>query len=282
MKSRYNSTIQHDQNQQYHIPINQSKAHHRAPRYQPRSPPIIEIYDLEALEMDNSPSSSLSSCSSSSNENLTSSFQTQQYQQQLSLGLFNSSLTSHSRHSSSSSPSSASLYSESSAFEEPFTFQEFISSIINCNDKKWHRLIIQDLARLLEHNFKDFKKVFSKHTDQNQQQRPGLIYINSDTFTFIAERVFQLASEEPNGILGAVINLRLLCDNGQVFDICRGVAYDPSTLAMSQINITLKEDVTGLKKFFQAFKLYSNIGKYLSVHIDSKNFDVEKLRLYDY
>jgi len=74
--------------------------------------------------------------------------------------------------------------------------------------------------------------------------------------------VLELASEEPNGILGAVINLRLVCDNGQVFEICQGVAYDPSTMSTSQISITLKEDVTSVKKFFQGFKWYANIGKY--------------------
>ncbi len=262
MKSRYNSAIQ---NQQFHIPIEQSKTH-RTPRYQPRSPPIIEIYDLEALEIDNSQSNSLSSSSSSSNENFGSP-QSQSY--------FNRSISSKSRQNSSSSPSSISLYSDSNPLEEPFTFQEFISSIINCNDKEWHKLIIQDLARVLEHNFKDFKKAFTKQSQNH-------IHINTDLFTYIAQKVFELASEEPNGVLGALISLKLECHNGQVFEICNGLAYDSSTMPTFQISITLKEDLTSFKKIFQTFKWYSNIGKYFSLHVDSKNFDIKKVQLYDY
>jgi hypothetical protein len=102
----------------------------------------------------------------------------------------------------------------------------------------------------------------------------------ADLFTYVAEKIFELASEEPNGILGTVINMKLQCENGQAFTICQGVPYDTSTIATSEITITLKEDVTSFKKFLQAIKCYSNVGRYLALHIDSKNFETHRLRLY--
>lgn len=169
---------------------------------------------------------------------------------------------------------------------------EFISSIITCNDEKWHKLIIQDLARLLELKFRDFKKSFAATTKASTNNNHtinkavksthGSIYLNteSDLFTYVAEKIFGLASEEPNGILGAVINMRLQCENGQVYTICQSVPYDTSTIATSEITITLKEDVTSLKKFLQAIRLYSNVGKYLALYIDAKNFETNRARLY--
>ena len=108
------------------------------------------------------------------------------------------------------------------------------------------------------------------------------IYLNteSDLFTKIAEKIFELASEEPNGILGARIKLKLMCDGGKNYDICQSFPYDSSTMSTSEIVITIKEDITSFKKLLMAFKLYSNIGKYFSLHIDSNNFDIVKFRLY--
>lgn len=252
-------------------------------KYQPRTPPIIEIYDLEALELDTSSGiSSLSSSSSSAELN------------RISIQKKNQSSPSSSASSSPrSSFENSSLYqSDSSYSDEPFTFQEFISSIINCNDKEWHKLIIQDLSRLLELKFRDFKKQLanvvraenangSAKISPNNTVSPS-IYLNteSDLFTKIAEKIFELASEEPNGILGARIKLKLMCDGGKNYDICQSFPYDSSTMSTSEIVITIKEDITSFKKLLMAFKLYSNIGKYFSLHIDSNNFDIVKFRLY--
>lgn len=287
MRTRHNSTLQSLPT----IQINQSL---RTQKYQLKSPPIIEIYDLEALEVD-SQFSSLSSCSSTNEFNSLNSNSYNQkqphhlYQNQQSNSLYSSSSVSCSPRSSIES--SPPFHSDSS-FERPFTFQEFISSIITCNDEKWHKLIIQDLARLLELKFRDFKKSFAATTKASTNNNHtinkavksthGSIYLNteSDLFTYVAEKIFGLASEEPNGILGAVINMRLQCENGQVYTICQSVPYDTSTIATSEITITLKEDVTSLKKFLQAIRLYSNVGKYLALYIDAKNFETNRARLY--
>ena len=79
-------------------------------RYQPRSPPIIEIYDMEASEY-NSEYSSYSSSASSSSE--------------LAQQLVKSHRSSSSSASSSprSSIESTLLYQSDVAFDEPFTFQ---------------------------------------------------------------------------------------------------------------------------------------------------------------
>lgn len=286
MRTRHNSTLQSLPT----IQINQSL---KTQKYQHKSPPIIEIYDLEALEID-SQFSSLSSCSST-NEfnsiNTTKPYHQQFSQQQQSNSLYSSSSASCSPRSSIES---SSLFHSDSALEEPFTFREFISSIISCNEKKWHKLIIQDLARLLELNFRDFKKSFAantkvstinnNHNINNKSSRGthSSIYLNteSDLFTYVAEKIFELASEEPNGILGTVINMRLQCENGQMYTISQGMPYDTSTIATSEITITLKEDMTSLKKFLQAIKCYQNVGRYLALHIDAKNFDTHRVRLY--
>lgn len=286
MRTRHNSTLQSLPT----IQINQSL---KTQKYQLKSPPIIEIYDLEALEID-SQLSSLSSCSSTNELSPLNNIQKQphHHNHSQSNSLYSSSSASCSPRSSIES---SSLFHSDSSFEKPFTFQEFISSIINCNDEKWHKLIIQDLARLLEHKFRDFKKSFAASTKvsinssvQNANNHKivkgtnASIYLNteSDLFTYVAEKIFELASEEPNGILGAVINMRLQCESGQMYTICQSVPYDTSTIATSEITITLKEDVTGLKKFLQAIKFYSNVGRYMALHIDTKNFDTNRVRLY--
>lgn len=89
-----------------------------------------------------------------------------------------------------------------------------------------------------------------------------------------------MASEEPNGILGARIRMRIMCEGGKVYDMCQCFAYDSNTMATSEITVTIKEDIRSLKKLLQAFKLYSNLSKYVSLHVDSNNFDIIKKRLY--
>ena len=190
---------------------------------------------------------------------------------------------------------------------------------MNCNDKEWHKLIIQDLARLIELKFRDFKKNITKsnssksvhHHNRNNHQiknyanqisQPNQTHFNSissnsdkevtianstisintesDIFTRISEKIFELASEEPYGILGTRINIRLMLENGKYYGICQSFPYDSSTMATSEIVITLKEDVTSFKRFLQTFKLFTNIGKYFAMHIDSNNFEIMKTRLY--
>lgn len=150
------------------------------------------------------------------------------------------------------------------------------------------------MSRLLELKFRDFKKQLASANNnqtkvenstnalKNNSVALNSLYLNteSDLFTKIAEKVFELASDEPNGILGARIKLKLMCDGGKVYDMCQTFPYDSSTMATSEIVITIKEDITSFKKLLQAFKLYSNIGKYFSLHIDSNNFDIVKFRLY--
>ena len=133
------------------------------------------------------------------------------------------------------------------------------------------------LFRLLELKFHEFKKQLVL-----LELKSGSVYLNtdSDLFTSMAEKIYELASDEPNGILGAVINLRIECDNGRLHQVCPSFAYDPTTMATSEIQITFKEDVTSFKRFLKAFRWYANIGKYLALHVDSKNFDIVKHRLY--
>lgn len=110
------------------------------------------------------------------------------------------------------------------------------------------------------------------------------IYLDSesDLFIKIAESIFKLASEEPNGILGARLKLRIQLENGKCVDMCDCFPYDASTLSTSDIIITLKQDskTTGFRKFLQSFKLFANLGKYFPLSIDTKNFDIIKFRLY--
>ena len=147
------------------------------------------------------------------------------------------------------------------------------------------------MSRLLELKFRDFKKQLvnaakaesANGTSKNSSNALSpLIYLNteSDLLSKIAEKIFELASDEPNGILGARIKLKLMCDGGKQYDICQSFPYDSSTMSTSEIVITIKEDITSFKKLLMAFKLYSNIGKYFSLHIDTNNFDIVKFRLY--
>jgi hypothetical protein len=130
MKNRYNSvsmpSFQASNNQtQFKNSLSmannyQMRTNANKQKYQSRTPPIIEIYDLEALELDvsnnsssSSSSSSLSSSSSSAELNLLNKNAFSQYSP-------NSSTSSSPR----SSFETSSLYqSDSNYSDEPFTFQ---------------------------------------------------------------------------------------------------------------------------------------------------------------
>ena len=174
--------------------------------------------------------------------------------------------------------------------QSPLFLSDFISSIINDNQVEWHKLIVQDLARLLELKFREFKKsVAQLNSNKSGRQQPVRNFITStsisvdvdtDLFTNIAQQVLEQASEEPYGILGARIRLRIMCEGGQCYDMCQCFAYDSNTMATSEITVTIKEDIRGLKRLLQTFNLYSNFSKYVSLHVDSNNFDIIKKRLY--
>lgn len=153
--------------------------------------------------------------------------------------------------------------------EDPFSFQDFISTIINENDIEWHKLVQQDLEKILQLKFREFKKLYL------QKQN---ILIPEELFSKIAFAILKEACEEPNGILGARINLKLIYD-GKLIEVAR-FAYDPCTLTTFEVFITIKEDVRSLKKFLHAFKLYSNFGKFISTYLDENNYEFTKRKLY--
>ncbi len=165
---------------------------------------------------------------------------------------------------------------------------DFISSIINDNDVEWHKLIVQDLARLLELKFREFKKSVAQLNSNKSGTQPKNFITNacisldteSELFTKIAQKILDMASEEPNGILGTRIRMRIMVEGGQVYDMCQCFAYDSNTMATSEITVTIMEDIRSIKKLLQAFKLYANFSKYVSLHVDSNNFDIIKKRLY--
>ena len=219
---------------------------------------ISEIYDLDFLELDSSSSSSSSPVSSSPTNSVYSS---------------NSSCFSD---NNSNRPAKWSNVTQStvchkkdglvkSAHEEPFTFQDFVSSIVNSEET----IIIQDIARLLELKFRDFKK---------RTQINVYLDANAELFYKIGEQIFTLACQEPNGILGTRINLNLMLNNGKMQDICHFFSYDSKTFETSEITVTLVEDVTKHKKFL--LKFFTSIADNLPIKVDSNNFSVEKRKLY--
>ena len=167
---------------------------------------------------------------------------------------------------------------------------DFVSSIVSSEDKQWHILIIQDIARLLELKFREFKKLINSNPNVNSSktgtQSKQLSNLNlymepdSDLFMKIAESIFRMGVEEPNGILGTRIKLRLMLDDNKLYDMCQFFAYDSNTYATSEITITLKEDVTKLKKFLLGFKFLSSFDRYVSIKIDSNDFEINKKKLY--
>jgi hypothetical protein len=148
-----------------------------------------------------------------------------------------------------------------------FFFIDFISSIINQDDIKWHKLIIQDLERIIELKFRDFKK-----TADIQKIIP------QNLFHKIARDVFKASLDEPNGILGASIHIKFLYEN-KTIDLCRFL-YDPCTLTTFEITFTIREDVKSIKKILQAFKLSTSFGKYLNVYLDESNYEFSKRKMY--
>ncbi len=146
-------------------------------------------------------------------------------------------------------------------------------------------MLIHDIARVIELKFKDFKSSFtsSSGSASTLNRAHTGFYLNSDMdlFTKIAERIFELGSEEPNGILGARIQLKLRLSNGKVHDCSELFAYDSSTMATSEIIVTLNEDVTRpARRFVNKFKILASLEKYLAIQIDPVAFAVTKNRLY--
>jgi hypothetical protein len=150
-----------------------------------------------------------------------------------------------------------------------FNFEDFISSIINQDDIKWHKLIIQDLERNIELKFREFKK----NTNTEKTICPP-----QTLFHKMSRDVFKASLDEPNGILGARIYIKFVYEN-KTIDLCRFL-YDPCTLTTFEITFTLREDVKTIKKIMHAFKLYANFGKYLNVYMDENNYEFSKRKLY--
>lgn len=103
--------------------------------------------------------------------------------------------------------------------------------------------------------------------------------IPTELFTKISKEIFKSSLVEPNGILGARINMKLALDGGKIIDLGR-FAYDPATLTTFEVFITIKEEVTSVKKLLHAFKLYQQFGKFLPAYIDANNFEFSKRKLY--
>ena len=141
-----------------------------------------------------------------------------------------------------------------------------------------HKMIILDIARLLELRFKQFKKAFSVSTASASSS----LFLNGDLdlFTRMAERIFELALDEPNGILGARMQLKLELANDKVYECSEMFPYDPSTMATSEIQVTMCEDVSHTRKFLSKFKMLSRLDKYLACQVDPVNFSIAKSRLY--
>ena len=62
---------------------------------------------------------------------------------------------------------------------------DFISEIINENDLKWHKLIIQDLERTIELKFREFKKQFIE-LDKIRIPNELFVKISKDIYALIA------------------------------------------------------------------------------------------------
>ena len=169
-------------------------------------------------------------------------------------------------------------------YDEQLTFQDFVSTIVNSEDKQSHLLIIQDIARLLELKLREFKKNLLHHTQNSVGKNLKSLYLDTqcDLFTRIAEKLFKMACEEPNGILGTRIKLSLALDNAATVDVCDFFAYDSKTFATSEITVILKEDVTKLKKFVLACgKVFSlGVDRFVALKVDSVNFEIAKKKLY--
>jgi hypothetical protein len=170
-----------------------------------------------------------------------------------------------------------------------YTFKDFVSSVINNANEDLHVLIVEDIGRLLELKFRDFKKYALKCNLFAQQ--PGetvkaaensAIFLKSDCslFTQIGAQIFKLALEEPNGILGARLRLRFQLLDGRVYDCCDSFAYDATTMPTSELVVTLREQCTETRKLLGRFRILSALEKYLWRHVDPSNYEIIKNRLY--
>lgn len=244
---------------------------------------INEIYDLKYLTLDShsgstsgnssvstSPNSLFSSYSCSnncSNTNYTSQFlDTNRVVSPQTINWSKpqrGSITSNTSYESDVSSYFASDYSQQ------LTFQDFVSTIINSEDAQTcHELIVQDIARLLELNYRDSPLTPKFAFDA----------FNSSLFYKIAEKLFALAGEEPNGILGTRIKIEFKLRSGEQINLCSFFAYDAKTLATSEMTVQIQEDETKMKRFLR--RCLINPEKFLSLKIDSNNFEIIKRKLY--
>jgi hypothetical protein len=178
---------------------------------------------------------------------------------------------SASSHSTSTSTTSSPV-NEFQSTNENFSFQDFISAIINESDIEWHKLIVQDLERIMELKVREFKRQYQSQCKQSLSVPAGLL-------AKVSRDIFTASLDEPNGILGARINVKLHCHDGRLVEVAR-FAYDPCTLTTFEVFVIIKEDVRSIKKILSAFKLYANFGRYLATHIDENNYEIVKRRLY--
>lgn len=242
-----------------------------------------EIYDLDYLSMfqkrqKNDYTYSIRSTASSNVSNSSYS--------SASLNISLPISSSSSRNSVSKSDTASMQYND-----ESFTFQDFVSSILNNENKDYQILIIQDIARLMELKFRDFKKKLMNQKNLQQILNTSTLYLNSDSdlFTKIAEAIFKQACEEPNGILGARLKLNLFYDNNEkCINLSDSFAYDSTTIPTSEIIVNLKQDKSNTYgDSVGGFGLIKRCLKYLhskyfqhTFTIDSSNFELYKNRLY--
>lgn len=194
---------------------------------------------------------------------------------------------------SNSSASSVSRSESVSSCQEAFTFQDFVSSILNSDNQEYTHLIVQDIARLIELKFREFKKKLSASKSMQQTLNTAGLSLNSDSdlFTKIAEQIFKQASDEPNGILGARIQLNLVYETDKCVCMAESFAYDVSTMQTSEIVVNMCQDKclnsNGDSSGVGGLALIKRCLRYLHAKyfqhrfsIDSNNFDIIKNRLY--
>lgn len=154
-------------------------------------------------------------------------------------------------------------------------------------------MIVQDIARLIELKFREFKKRLSASKSIQQTLNTTGLYLSSDSdlFTKIAEQIFKQASDEPNGILGARIQLNLASDADKCVCVAESFAYDASTMQTSEIVVNMRQDKcqnsNGDSSSVGGLALIKKCLRYLHAKyfqhrftIDSNHFDIVKNRLY--
>ena len=159
---------------------------------------------------------------------------------------------------------------------------------MNNENKEYHILIIQDIARSIELKFREFKKRFMTNKSLQQELNTTCLTLgrDSDLFIKIAEEVFKQASEEPNGILGAKLKLNLIYENNLIC-LSDCFAYDSTTMPTSEIIVNLRQEKQSGDFGIGGFGLVKKCLKYLHSKyfqtiftIDSNNFEIVKNRLY--